>query len=124
MYGFVTLLIAYLAYRQCSKKLGVTRHDPKFPFCPRGLHQIDFVFDNCLLRSNYLKTEHIVLSPFHELFCFFHGLFDRADHEECLFRDVVMFTFDDFLESPDGVFQGNVTARLAGKNFCDEERLG
>lgn len=64
----------------------------------------------------------------HRLFPFqclslFVCFFDIAYHVEGLFRHVVAFTGQDFLEAFDGFFQRHIAALLTGELFSDGERL-
>ena len=53
----------------------------------------------------------------------FLGFFDRSDHVESGFRQIVVFAVDNRTEPFDGVFQFNILARRAGEDFRHEERL-
>ena len=48
---------------------------------------------------------------------------NRADHVERLFREMVVFAGEDFLEASHRVFELHILAGLAGKGFGDVERL-
>src|SRR5579859_4940890 len=58
-----------------------------------------------------------------ELAGLFLGLFDRADHVEGRFRQLVILAVDDALEALDRVFELHEHARRAGEHFGDMERL-
>src|SRR5690606_32454991 len=58
-----------------------------------------------------------------EFLRFFDCFFDRADHVERLFRQVIEFARCDHLEALDRIFQRNVFTRRAGKHFSNVERL-
>ena len=67
--------------------------------------------------------------PMPELSCghllgFFLDLLDGADHVKSLFRNIVVFAGDYFLERANRVFQLDVGARNTGKLLGDVERLG
>src|ERR1051325_1243056 len=49
--------------------------------------------------------------------------FDAAAHVKVAFADVVVFAFEDFLESFNGVRDWNLFAFAAGENLRDGERL-
>lgn len=63
------------------------------------------------------------LFPFLHLFSLFDRFVNGAYEIECAFRQVVVLTFEDFLEAANRFFQRNVFAGLAGELFCYEERL-
>ena len=57
------------------------------------------------------------------LFRFRNHFFDRADHVERLFREMVVFAIENFLEASHRVFELHVLTGRAGKGFGDVERL-
>src|SRR5713226_7501009 len=57
------------------------------------------------------------------LFGLFESFLDRADHIKCLFRDVVVLSFHDFLEAAHGVLDLDVLAFEAGELCSHEHRL-
>src|SRR5690625_7073432 len=57
------------------------------------------------------------------LVAFLDGFLDGPDHVEVLHGQVVVFTFDNALEVPDGVLERDIYTRRAGKHFGHEERL-
>src|SRR5687767_11681010 len=57
------------------------------------------------------------------LFGALEHLLDRSLQQEGLLRNVVVLSFDDFLEAADGVGNLHVLARNAGELLGDEERL-
>merc|ERR1719183_287974 len=51
-------------------------------------------------------------------------IFDSSNHVEGNFWEVVVISIDDFLETLDGVFQGNKLSCGSDENLSDVERLG
>ena len=54
---------------------------------------------------------------------FGNGFFNRTDHIEGLFGQVVVLAIENFAEATNGVFHVNVTTLQTGKLFRNEERL-
>ena len=58
-----------------------------------------------------------------EGFAFLYGLFDRADHIERLFRQIVVLTFHNFTETTNRIFELHVLTFQARELRRYEERL-
>ena len=54
-----------------------------------------------------------------ELLALLDGFFDRADHVEGGFREMIVLAFANSLEALDGIGEVNELARRAGEDFKD-----
>ena len=59
-----------------------------------------------------------------DLFGFFEGFVDRADHVERLFRQMIALASHNHLEAANRFGQAHILAGGTGKHFGDVERLG
>src|SRR6266481_6392023 len=129
MCGFLVtcIVIAKLSDPQFCHERRVPRQNTQIPVLAGHLHFDRLLAEQLLLRRDDHQIngvgQHFSLRARFHFLGFPKGFINRADHVKCLFRNVVVLPFHDFLEAADRVFDLHVFSFEAGKLRRDEHRL-